>query len=72
MNTLYNAYQAYERRIMRGEFYGPAYRPRKASAQREPLLAQLGGLLIHTGRRLKVQYATSRPMVWSAVGGSKQ
>ena len=71
MNTLYKAYQAYERRVMRGEFYSPAYRSRKASAQREPLQAQLGDLLIHTGRRLKVRYATSKPMAWSAVGGSK-
>jgi hypothetical protein len=62
MNTLYKAYQAYERRIMRGEFYGPAYRPRKASAQQEPLLAHMGNLLIHTGRRLIVRYATSKPM----------
>jgi hypothetical protein len=62
MNTLYKAYQAYERRIMRGEFYGPAYRPRKASTQREPLLAHMGNLLIRTGRRLIVRYTTSKPM----------
>jgi hypothetical protein len=57
MNTLYKAYQAYERRVMRGEFNGPAYRHCKASARREPLQAQLGDLLIHTLRRLKVRSA---------------
>jgi hypothetical protein len=71
MKTLFNAYQAYERRVMRGEFYGPAYRPSKASANSEPLLAQLGNLLIHTGQGLKVRYATRKPLIWSAAGESK-
>jgi hypothetical protein len=71
MDTLYKAYQAYERRVMRGEFYGPAYRPCKAAAQREPLLAHLGNLFTHTGRRLKAWNATRTLMTWSALGGSK-
>jgi hypothetical protein len=64
MNTLYNAYQAYEHRVMRGEFFGPAYRPPKASTRREPLQAQLDSLFIHTGRNIKARYATSKRMVW--------
>ena len=71
MKSFYSAYQAYERRVIRGEFYNP---PRKAitlPALREPLLAQIGDLLIQTGVKLKRRYATGKPMAWSPMIGSK-
>jgi hypothetical protein len=71
MKSFYNAYQAYERRVIQGEF---ANTPRKAvnhSAPREPLLAQIGDLLIHTGLKLKRRTAAGKPMAWSPMTGSK-
>jgi hypothetical protein len=71
MNSLYHAYQAYERRVIRGEFdmfpCKPAIRPVPLAS----LLVQLGDLLIHTGLKLKRHYATGKPMTWSPLTGSK-
>jgi hypothetical protein len=66
MDTLYKAYQAYERRVMRGEFYGPAYQPCKPTVQQEPLQAQMGGLLIHSVRQIKTRYVTGEPVARSS------
>jgi hypothetical protein len=71
MDTLYQAYQAYERRVMRGEFFGPAYQPRKSSARQDPLQAQLGGLLIHILRRLKVRSARAGLLTASSAHGCR-
>ncbi|MBE3067539.1 MAG: hypothetical protein IMZ73_08960 [Chloroflexi bacterium] len=71
MKSLYNAYQAYERRVIRGELDNTPGIVVNRSAPREPLLAQFGDLLIHTGLRLKRRYAASKPMAWSPMTGSK-
>jgi hypothetical protein len=71
MKSHYQAYQAYEGRVIRGELDND---PRKAGnrpALHEPLLVQFGDLLIHTGIRLKRRHAAGKPMVWSAMTGSK-
>ncbi len=71
MKSLYNAYQAYERRAIRGEFDNTPRKAVKRSAPHEPLLAQFGDLLIHTGLKLKRRYTTGKPMSWSPMTGSK-
>jgi hypothetical protein len=72
MESLYQAYQAYERRAERGEFF--TYRPAEAynkSASHEPILARFGDLLIRIGLKLKRRYAIGKPMAWSPMTGSK-
>jgi hypothetical protein len=71
MKSLYDAYQAYERRVIRGEFDKTSRMTAKRSAPREPLLAQFGDLLIHAGLKLKRRYAAGKPMAWSPLTGSK-
>lgn len=73
MISLYQAYQAYERRVMRGEF--SSSRPKDKYiryAFQEPALARFGDFLIRTGMRLKCRYAAGKPMAWSPMTGSKQ
>ena len=72
MKSLYHAYQAYEHRVIRGEFSPrrPAEAVNKSTA-REPILARFGDLLIQVGLKLKRRYATGKPMVWSPMTGSK-
>lgn len=72
MKSLYQAYQAYERRAERGEF--SARRPSRAYIQialREPFLAKVGDLLIQTGWKLKQRSSAGKPMAWSSMTGSK-
>jgi hypothetical protein len=71
MNSLHDAYQAYERRVMRGEFDKTPRKTPMQTAPREPLLERFGDLLIHTGMRLKRRHAAGRPMAWSPMTGSK-
>jgi hypothetical protein len=71
MKSLYNAYQAYERQVIRGEFYHIPDNTLKRSPRRESFLAQLGDLLIHTGLRLKRIYATDKSLAWSPMIGGK-
>jgi hypothetical protein len=71
MKSLYHAYQAYERRVIRGEFDNPPKKAQNLSTPPEPILARLGDLLIQTGMRLKVRHAGSKPMTWSPLIGSK-
>jgi hypothetical protein len=72
MKSLYQAYQAYERRVVRGElsthrFTGVS----DQSAFHEPILAQFGDLLIRTGLKLKHRYASGKPMAWTPMTWSK-
>jgi hypothetical protein len=71
MKSLYHAFEAYERRVNRGEFYNPPKKALKPSTPREPMLVQFGDLLIQTGMRLKMRHAASKPMTWSPLIGSK-
>jgi hypothetical protein len=71
MKSLYNAYQAYEIRVIRGEMDAKAGKKTKRPEMNEPLLARLGDLLIQTGMRLKRQQVAGKPMAWSPLTGSK-
>jgi hypothetical protein len=71
MNSLYNAYQAYERRVIRGEFDKVLGNTANRSVPRQPLLAKIGDLLIQTGQKLKQRYSTGKPMAWTPMVGSK-
>ena len=71
MKSLYHAYEAYERRVIRGELDNSPEKDLKPSTRREPMLAQFGDLLIQTGIRLKRRQAASKPMTWSPMTGSK-
>ena len=71
MKSLYHAYEAYERRFIRGEFDFYPKQAIKLTATSEPLMVQIGDLLIHTGLRLKRRYAAGKPMAWSPLIGSK-
>jgi hypothetical protein len=71
MKSLYHAYEAYERRVIRGELDTIPRKAVKHPAPREPLLAQVGDLLIRTGLKLKRRYAAGKPMAWSPLTGSK-
>ncbi len=71
MDSLYHAYEAYEKKAIRGEFSNfPT--PQKHLPYREPVLARFGDFLIRTGTRLKCRYATGKPMAWSPMTGSRQ
>jgi hypothetical protein len=71
MISVYDAYQAYERRVIRGEFDNTPGKVAKRIAPSEPLLAQFGDLLIHAGLRLKRRYSGGKSMAWSPMTGSK-
>jgi hypothetical protein len=71
MKSMYDAYQAYERRVIRGEYDNTRGKTIHRSAPRKPLLVQFGDLLINTGLRLKRRYSTGKSMAWSPMTGSK-
>ena len=68
MESFYHAYEAYERRVMRGEFSSlrPGARP-AGFASPEPLMARFGDFLIRTGTRLKRRYLAEKPLTWTPV-----
>jgi hypothetical protein len=68
MQSLYHAYEAYERRVMRGEMNLPA--PAKPSLN-PPLRARLGDWLIRAGTKLKTRSASGTSMAWSPLTRSK-
>jgi hypothetical protein len=73
MESLYHAYEAYERRVMRGEF--STHRLKKTYIRysyKEPFLARFGDFLIRTGMKLKCRYATGKALTWSPMTWSKQ
>jgi hypothetical protein len=71
MKSYYDAYQAYEHRVMRGEFDSAPKPTGMKLTGREPLLAWVGDLLINAGLKLKRRYATGKSMAWSPLSGSK-
>ena len=70
MKSIYIAYHAYERRVIRGELDITPGKAVKRSAPREPLLANVGDLLIHTGLKLKQRYPAGKPMAWFLMTGN--
>jgi hypothetical protein len=71
MNSLFDAYQAYERQVIRGEFNKVSGKTADRSVPREPLLVKIGDLLIQIGQKLKQRHSTGKPMTWSPVIGSR-
>jgi hypothetical protein len=71
MKSLYQAYEAYERKVMRGETGGSLQETTRQLEVREPLLAQIGEMLIQAGLRLKRRHIAGKPIAWSTVTGSK-
>jgi hypothetical protein len=69
MESLYHAYQAYEKRAERGEFL-PKSKENSPSTHRA-LRARLGDLLIRTGLKLQGRDCAGKPMAWSPMTGSK-
>ncbi len=73
MESLVHAYEAYEKRVMRGEFSAPRSKePVRRYSFREPLGARFGEFLIRTGMRIRCRYAAGKPMAWSPMTGSRQ
>jgi hypothetical protein len=72
MKSLYHAYQAYERRVIRGEFLLARKTTPKAPATQIPLIEKLGDLFIQTGMRLKMRGADRKVMTLSLAMGGKQ
>jgi hypothetical protein len=71
MSSFNHAYQAYERRVIRGEM---DYHPKKSARRtvtHEPLAARIGDLLIQTGLKLKRRYSPGKSMSWSPMTWSK-
>jgi hypothetical protein len=60
MHSFYAAYQAFERRAMRGEFHASADSGRTSPWQ--PLAFRLGDFLIQAGLRLKRLHAAPAPL----------
>jgi hypothetical protein len=69
MESLYQAYQAYEKRVEHGEFL-PRRRDNYPSTYRT-MRARLGDLLIRTGLKLQGRDFAGKPMAWSPMTGSK-
>jgi hypothetical protein len=69
MESLYHAYQAYERQVEKGVFSTYALKaPRGKPLFHERLLAGLGDTLIQAGLNLKRHYAASQTMGSPALG----
>ena len=72
MESLYQAYQSYENRVVRGEYALPSPKPKR---DRFPLgsviEATLGDFMIHLGSHLKRHALAGKPMSWSPLTGSK-
>jgi hypothetical protein len=71
MKSRYKAYKISEHLGIRGDLDNPPGRAENRFAPRDPLLAQSGDPLIHTGLRLKRRYAASKPMAGSPMTGSR-
>ncbi len=69
--SYYQAYQAYERRAVRGEFSVPPTRLPDRVRRVEPALSRLGDLFIRFGWYLKRRQAGGKTMAWSPLTASK-
>lgn len=66
MLSLYHAYQAYERRMMRSELSATAPGSQKESRKAHlPLAFRLGNLLVRVGTRLKREAVTGHALTSS-------
>jgi hypothetical protein len=72
MESFYHAYEAYERCKIRGEFYVAPKKSGYRPTHREPLLAQIGDLLIQTGLKLKRRYASKNHILYSPMMRSQR
>ncbi len=71
MSSLYHAYEAYERRVIRGEMETRAVKRAPAHVSHLSLRERLGDLLIRLGLKLKQRQAAGKPMAWSPLTGDK-
>jgi hypothetical protein len=71
MKSFFQAYEAYEKRVIRGEFQNFPRKSRRITKHHEPLMARLGNFLIHAGIKLKRRSLAGKPMVWTPMTGSK-
>jgi len=71
MKSLYHAYQVYEKRVIRGEFYKREKSP-KGPLPREPILARFCDFLTETGTKLKLQQSHPKPSPWTLLLEKKQ
>jgi hypothetical protein len=72
MNSLYHAYESFERRAERGEF---SPEPASKAPRRDLskiLEIRLGEVLINAGLKLKRHAIAGKSMAWSPLTGSKQ
>ncbi len=74
MDPFYHAYEAYEKRVMRGELSNPGTPNKNIHHYKyyETVLARFGDFLVRTGTRLKCRYAVGKPMAWSPATRSRQ
>jgi hypothetical protein len=73
METLLHAYEAYERRVIRGEFSTHRLpRKKNQSPFTASMAASLGDLMIKAGLKLKRRALTGKSMAWSPMTGSKE
>jgi hypothetical protein len=72
MKSLYHAYEAFERRVERGEFSLES----TPKAPRQPisktLEIRLGEVLINAGLKLKRHAVAGKSMAWSPLTGSEK
>lgn len=71
MRSFLHAYEAYERRVIRGEFPTHPKKSLRKDSQVALLLAGMGDILIRTGMTLKQRYSPVKPAGVPLMIGSK-
>lgn len=72
MKSLYHAYQCYERRAERGEFFPEPAKKISIAPTFKAAEIWLGEVLINAGLKLKRRAVAGKSMAWSPLTGSKQ
>lgn len=70
MKSIINAYQAYERRGIRGEMVIACGKPPKRTNLRDHLMGPVGDLVIQIGLKLKRRRDAGKPVALSLLTGS--
>jgi len=72
MKSFYHAYQCYERRAERGEFFSGFTKEHTRRVPSKTLEIRLGEFLINAGLKLKRHAVAGKSMAWSPLTGSKE